>query len=210
MIQQLIASIRALAPSPRALSPLLLALLVAVPAAVPAQASIGPSAAPAWNAGAIAADMEEGESEEEDEEEETEVELEFEESEAVGEERTLPEECRLRSAAPQVVADFDRGETRLSLRYTSGSSLRIGVSYWLKGAKGTLRLGSASRRIGRRGVIALSRRLDERSLAKLQAARTIVVQLDVPDTPRLCRRYLTMRLFPMRPSGNGATRYEPA
>lgn len=209
MIPQLIASLRALAPSSRALAPLLIALLVAAPAVTSAQASSGPSATPAWNASAIATDVEEGESEEETEEEETEVELEFEESEEPAEAGPPTEECRLHSAAPQVVADFGRGETRLTLRYTSGASLRIGVSYWLKGAGGALRLGSTTRRIGRRGVIALSRHLDDRSLAKLQAARTIVVQLDVPNTPRSCRRYLTMRLFAMHPPSSGTTRYEP-
>jgi hypothetical protein len=210
MIRQLFASIRAFAPAPRALAPLLLAALVAALAAGPAQA-VGPSVGPTSSARAIAAAAEAGESEEEEEEEEeVEIELEFEEGEEAGEEGALPAECRLHTATPQVVARFGRGDMRLTLRYTSDSALRIGVSYWLKGAKGTLRLGSTTRRIGRRGVIALSRHLDERSLAKLRVARTIVVQLAVPDTPRSCRRYLTMRLSPMHPLSSGATRYEPA
>jgi len=206
MIRQLIATIRAFAP-PKALAPLLLAVFVTALAAGSTQAAVGHSNGSAASARAIAADAEEGESEEE--EEEIEVELEFEEGE-VEEEGALPTECRLRTATPRVVARFGRGDMRLTLDYTSESVLRVGVSYWLKGARGTLRLGSTTRRIGRQGTIALSRHLDERAAVKLRAARTIVVQLTVPHTPSSCRRYLTMRLSPMRPLSSGATWYEPA
>jgi hypothetical protein len=207
MVQQTIAALRASAPPLRVLAPLLLAVLVAAIGAGSAQAAVGRSNGPVASAHAIVADVEE-ESEEEAEEEE-EVELEFEEGEEAEEEGALPPECRLRTATPRVVAHFGRGDMRLTLRYTSESVLRVGVSFWLKGLRGTLQLGSTTRRIGRRGTIALSRHLDERAALKLRAARTIVVQLTVPRVPRSCRRYLTMRLAPVRPLGGGATWYEP-
>lgn len=206
MIRQLIATIRAFLPVPRAL-PLLLAVLVTALAASSTQAAAGHSNARAAGARAISADAEEGESEEEEQEEETEVELEFEEGEEDG---ALPSECRLRTAAPRAIARFGRGDMRLTLHYTSESALRVGVSYWLKGARGTLRLGSTTRRIGRQGTIAISRHLDERAAVKLRAARTIVVQLTVPHTPRSCQRFLTMRLSPMSSLSGGATWYVPA
>lgn len=211
MIRRLIATIRSFAPAPRALAPVVLAVLMTTLVASSPQAAAGHSNGRATGARAIAAEVEEGESEEEEEEqeEETEVELEFEEGEEEGS-ALLPSECRLRTAAPRAVARFGRGDMRLTLHYTSESALRIGVSYWLKGAKGTLRLGSTARRVGRQGTIAISRHLDERTALKLRAARTIVVQLTVPHTPRSCRRFLTMRLSPMSSPSGGATRYEPA
>jgi hypothetical protein len=210
MIQQPIAALRASAPPLRVLAPLLLAVLVAAIGAGSAQAAAGRSNGPVASAHAIVADVEEeSEEEAEEAEEEEEVELEFEEGEEAEEEGALPPECRLRTAAPRVVAHFGRGDMRLTLRYTSESVLRVGVSFWLKGLRGTLQLGSTTRRIGRRGTIALSRHLDERAALKLRAARTIVVQLTVPRAPRSCRRYLTMRLAPVRPLGGGATWYEP-
>jgi hypothetical protein len=210
MIRQLIATIRALAPPPKALAPLSLAVLVAALAAGPAQAAVGHSSRPAASPRAIAAEAVEAGEPEEEIEEEIEVELEFEEEAEEDSEGAFPAECRLRTATPRAVARFGRDDMRLTLRYASDSAMRVGVSYWLKGARGTLRLGSTTRRIGRQGTIALSRHLDERAAVKLRAARTIVVQLAVPHAPSSCRRYLTMRLSPTRPLSGGATWYEPA
>lgn len=144
------------------------------------------------------------------EEEEIEVELEFEESEEAEGPTSLPPECLLRTVEPRVLARFSQDELRLSLRYTSDASVHASVAYWLKGAKGSARLGSVKRRLGRRGVLEMSRHLDERTLAKLRAARVIVVQLGVPGAPAFCKRYLTMRLTAQRPLGRSATWYEPA
>jgi hypothetical protein len=212
---QLLASLRAVAP-PRALTPLLLAVLMAALAAGSAQAATRPSAGSTWSTRAIAAEAEEAaeevesEEEEEEEEEEIEVELEFEEGEESAEPISLPPECLLRTVEPHVVVSFSHDDLRLSLRYASDSAVQASVAYWLKGAKGTARLGSTTRRFGRRGVLEMSRHLDDGTLAKLRAARVIVVRLDIPSAPRFCKRYLTMRLTARRVLGRSATWYKPA
>ncbi|HWA53906.1 MAG TPA: hypothetical protein VG816_07015 [Solirubrobacterales bacterium] len=106
----------------------------------------------------------------------------------------LPGECVLRSAEPSVVAQLNSGTLRLSLHYTATESTRLGISYWLKGGKGSLQLGSASRHIGRQGTLHLSSHLDEREAAKVRAAHAFIVDLDLPAAPASCEKYLTLRL----------------
>ncbi|HVY77040.1 MAG TPA: hypothetical protein VG898_00860 [Solirubrobacterales bacterium] len=136
----------------------------------------------------------------EDELEEEEWELEEAEEEAEEEEfvptatAPLPPECLLRTAAPSVVVQLNRKVLRLGLHYTARTPTRVGVSYWLKGGKGSLQLGSASRRFERQGTLHLSHRFDDREAARVRAARVFVIDLDVPAAPSSCRRYLTLRL----------------
>jgi hypothetical protein len=154
---------------------------------------------------ASAIEEEKEEAEEEESEEEIEVELEFEEGE---EEESLPSECRLRTVTPRIVANFTRDAMRLSLRYTADSPLRASVAYWLKGNRGTARLGSIFRHLGRRGVVEAHNRLDGGTLAKLRAARVIVIQIGIPNTPSFCKRFLTLRLTAQRVFGRSATWFE--
>lgn len=188
---------------PPVVSIALAAVLLAALGGVAAGAVVDPPPQPQTTA-----EEEAEETEEEDPEEEIEVELEFEEGEEEAND-TPPPECLLHGLDPRLVARFDRGDLRLSLRYASDLPTRASVSYWLKGARGAARLGTASRHLGRRGKLTLTRRLDDRTLAKLRAARVIVVQLRVPDTPSLCRPYLTMRLTERLVFDRVATWYEP-
>jgi hypothetical protein len=190
---------------------LIVVLAVAALGASFARAAAAMPPEPASHVGAAAAgEAEEEEIEVEAGEEEIEVELEFEEGEGSEEPASLPPECLLRTATPHVVARFGQGDLRLSLRYTADSSVRVGIAYWLKGAKGSARLGSTSRRLGQRGVLEMSRHLDDRTLAKLRAAKVIVVRLSIPHTPGFCKRQLTMRLTAQRVFGSSATWYQPA
>ncbi len=147
----------------------------------------------------------------ESEAEEEEWELEEAEEEAEEEEfgpataASLPPECLLRTAEPTVAARLDSGTLTLTLHYTTRSPTRVNVAYWLKGNRGSLRLGSASRRLERQGTLHLSHHLDEREAAKVQAARVFVVDLDVPAAPSNCERYLTLRLDAKDPGHARAT-----
>jgi hypothetical protein len=173
-----------------ALALALAVLAAAALAAGPARAGTGArSPAPLRPWAAAEEEVEEDEVEEAAEEE-IEVEVEFEEGEG---ESALPPECLLRAIEPRPIARLARDDLRLSLRYAAATPVRATVSYWLETGKGTARLGSATRRLGRRGVLEIDRRLDERKLARLRAARAIVVRLDPRGAPRFCRRYLTVR-----------------
>jgi hypothetical protein len=172
-----------------------LAIVLLAAVALPLRAPAGPPAP-------VAADAEaESAAEEELEEEEWEVELEEEELEEEAFEASgtagptvLPPECTLRTADPSVAASPANGRLRLTLRYSTEFPARIGVEYWLKGSKGSLKLGATKHLLGKRGVLRLNNRLDDRELAKLRAARTFVVHLDVPAVDSHCKPYLTFRL----------------
>lgn len=106
----------------------------------------------------------------------------------------LPPECVLSTASVDVVAVPDHERVQLTLRYTSETPTGIGVEYWLKGSKGSLQLGSVKRHLGTRGALHLSRHLDEREVAKVRAARVIMVDLDVPAVDSYCKPFLIFRL----------------
>lgn len=138
---------------------------------------------------------------EEADEEGEEEEWELEEAEEEGEEEVgskdaavLPPECLLRSVEPLIVAQLNSGTLRLALQYTARTPTRVSIDYWLKGGKGSLQLGSASRRFERQGTLHLTTHLDEREAAKVRAARTFIVDLDLPAAPSSCEKHLTLRL----------------
>jgi hypothetical protein len=197
-----------------ALTPIAIGVVLvgcAVAAAAPRHlATSDPNPTPGLQTAAEEEPEEEVEWEWDESEEEIEVELEYEEGEESEEPSSLPPECLLRTAEPHVVVNFNNDDLQLSLRYTSDSAVRASVAYWLKGAKGAARLGSTTRRLDRRGVLEMSRHLDGRTLAKLRAARMIVVRVDIPGTPGSCKPYLNMRLTAQRILGRSATWYRPA
>jgi len=106
----------------------------------------------------------------------------------------LPPECVLSTASVDVIAVPDHERVQLNLHYTAENPTGIGVEYWLKGSKGSLQLGSVKRKLGTRGVLRLSRHLDEREADKLRAARVIMVGLDLPAVDSYCKPFLTFRL----------------
>ncbi len=168
---------------------LILALSLLAAATLPSSAPATTSEPVQYEAEISAEEEGEGEEESEEEAEEDEEE-EFEDAHAL----PLPEECNLRSAEPSVAIELAHGEVRLTLRYAAEESTRADVAYWLKGSKGSLQLGSASRHLGEHGVIHLSSHPDEREMVKVRAARAFLVSLDLPEVPSRCNRYLTLRL----------------
>jgi hypothetical protein len=169
---------------------LLLALSLLAAASLPLSAPATPPESAQVEA-EISEEEGEGEAESEFEEEEEEGEgEEFDAAHSVA----LPAECILRSAQPSVAVQLRHDSVRLTLRYVTEEPTKASVDYWLKGSKGSLQLGSASRRLGTHGVIRLNSHVDEREMAKVRAARTFLVSLDLPEIPSSCVRYLTLRL----------------
>jgi hypothetical protein len=119
-------------------------------------------------------------------------EAEGEEFEVSGDTVYLPPECLLRSAEATVVAQGSK--VALTLRYSAESPAKIKVSYWLKGGRGSLQLGSTTHRIELQGALRVKRHLSEREAAKVRAAHAFIVDVDVPAASAECRRYPTLRL----------------
>jgi hypothetical protein len=185
---------------------LALSLLAAVTLPLSASA-LSPEPARAEADFVVEEDEEEGEGEEwELEEESEEAEEEFVEGAVV----YLPSECLLRTAKPSVVAQLAHKSVRLTIHYTADTPTRVGIDYWLKGGKGSLRLGSSMRHIGKQGTLRETARLDDREVEKVRAARAFVVHLEVPAADSSCASYLTLRLTAKRLRGNRGTWSEPA
>jgi hypothetical protein len=115
-----------------------------------------------------------------------------------------PEECRLRSARARVVAYEARNRVRLTVGYTTYVPTMATVDYRLAGGRGSLHLGTARRRLGRSGVIRLTRRLSDGQMEKVQAAGRFTVRLRVSGAPRSCRRYESEELTVRRGSDRQA------
>ncbi len=187
----------------------------ATPAAGPAGAIAAPSAMaavgePAEGEGEEAegceAAGEEVEAETEAEEVGEETEVEAGEEEAEGCEAAgvpPPASCLLRSAHARILVYAPQDRVRLLVDYTSSARAQATVEYRLEGNRGSLRLGDANRTLADRGVLHLSRRLTSAQMAKVRAAKSFTVELQVPTAPRSCRRFDTRHLTTKR-----TTRYE--
>jgi hypothetical protein len=164
-------------------------------------------------AGTSAVEDEEIEDEEESEDEEGEEE-EYEDEDEDGELGSagpllLPPECLLHTAEASVAASATQGVVQLTIHYTSYVPASVTVGYWLKGGKGSLQLGETKRHFARQGVFRESTHVSERAMGKVLAARTFIVQLEIPAAPSYCAKYSTQRLTAKRVSGGHATWSRP-
>jgi hypothetical protein len=143
-----------------------------------------------------------------DEEDETEVEVEGEcaedEDEAVKSSEEAEEECEaedagvsraedcyLRTATAHVVAFPGRNLMRLTLGYTTYTPAAATVEY---GANKDPRLGTVHRRLGRSGVLRLSKHLADGPMAKVETSGRFTVTIHVPEAPQACEAFEVQRL----------------
>ena|SRR6476469_4940668 len=101
------------------------------------------------------------------------------------------EDCYLRTAKARVVAYPDREMMRLTLGYTTYAPAAATVEY---GAKKDPHLGSVHRRLGRSGVLRLSKHLAEGQMTKVETSGLFTVTVHVPEAPRACQRFEVQRL----------------
>ena len=128
----------------------------------------------------------------EDEEDEGTEEAEEEcEAEAEGAGFSPAEDCYLRTATARVVAYPEREMMRLTLGYTTYAPAAATVEY---GAKKDPRLGTVHRRLGRSGVLRLSKHLAGGQMTKVETSGRFTVTVHVPEAPRACQRFEVQRL----------------
>ena len=151
--------------------------------------------------------------EDEPEEDESEAEEPEEESEEEGEEegetgtsepgvpQRVPERCLDYTDAARMVVSPAHKTARLEVNYESDESGRAGVSYWSEGRKGTAKLGESHWRLSRWGHVERTAHLSRRESAKVAAARSFSVQVEMPDTPAYCEIYCTRHLTLSHRSG---------
>jgi hypothetical protein len=101
------------------------------------------------------------------------------------------EDCDLRTATARVVAYPDRKMMRLTLGYTTYAPATATVEY---GAKKDPHLGTVHRKLGRSGVLRLSKHLAGGQMAKVETSDRFTVTVHVPEAPPACQRFEVQRL----------------
>jgi hypothetical protein len=101
------------------------------------------------------------------------------------------DDCYLRTATARVVAYPGREMMRLTLGYTTYAPATATVEF---GAKKDPHLGRVHRRLGRSGVLRLSKHLAGKQMAKVEASGRFTVTVHVPQAPRACRRFEVQQL----------------
>jgi hypothetical protein len=101
------------------------------------------------------------------------------------------EDCYLRTATARVVAYPDREMMRLTLGYTTYTPASATVEF---GAKKDPHLGTVHRRLGRSGVLRLSKHLAGKQMTKVETSGRFTVTVHVPEAPRACQRFEVQRL----------------
>jgi hypothetical protein len=174
----------------------------------------GPATAPADTEAAAAPFEVEAEASEEGEDEEECVESWGDEDEEAGEaeeecqdeeegaDASSGEDCLLRTARARVVAYPIRNQVRLTLGYTTFAPTRAAVEY---GAGQGSRVDTATRRLGRSGVVRLSKHLGEGAMNQLSRSHRFTVTLHFPEVPRNCDRLVTEQLKLQRSSDSRIT-----
>lgn len=137
-------------------------------------------------------------------EEELEGEAEECEAEAEAEDTSFSpaEDCYLRTARARVVAYPTRGRVRLILGYTTFEPARAMLEY--RAANGR-RIGTATRNLGRSGVVRLSKHLGSTEMERLRNAHRFMVTVHVAEAPSDCRRFETEQLQVVHNSDNRIT-----
>jgi hypothetical protein len=101
------------------------------------------------------------------------------------------DDCYLRTATARVVAYPDREMMRLTLGYTTYTPAAATVEF---GAKKDPHLGTVHRRLGRSGVLRLSKHLAGKQMTKVEDSGRFTVTVHVPEAPRACQPFEVQRL----------------
>lgn len=97
-----------------------------------------------------------------------------------------PEECLLRSARVRAVALPKRNGLKLTIGYTTYKPVNVTVEI----RKGSARIASVRRHLGRSGVLRIVKKLGK----KKSAPKRVVVQIRVPSSPRYCVKFQTKKI----------------
>jgi hypothetical protein len=100
-------------------------------------------------------------------------------------------DCYLRTATAHVVAFPGRDMMRLTLGYTTYAPAPASVEY---GANKDPHLGTVHRRLGRSGVLRLSKHLVGGQMAKVETSGRFTVTVHVPESPQACQPFEVQRL----------------
>lgn len=153
-------------------------------------------------------EWEEEESEDEEaEEEEFEVEAEECEEEVQKNKKkagavTAPEECLVRQAESSITTLPNSDRVELTVRYLTYQPSKVSLGLKLKDGKGSLKIESTTRHLGRKGVLHLTTRVSDTVMERAARAKEFNVALRAPKTPGYCGNMLEQQLQAEHPVGD--------
>jgi hypothetical protein len=107
------------------------------------------------------------------------------------EEQAVAEECVIEDAIATVAASPGNGTVRLTIHYRAFTPAAVAIDARLRGAKGSLHLGSSHTRFRRNGVFHDSFGLSKKKMERALAAREYAIELHAVNTPGYCRMHLS-------------------
>ena len=106
----------------------------------------------------------------------------------------IPKQCILKVARARVFVYTKKSKVRLVIHYTTHKPAKVTVGYKLKGSKGNLNLGKATKKFQKKGVFRLPVRLKPDQIKKVRGAKEFKVRFAIKGTPKLCKQFYTKQL----------------
>ena len=106
----------------------------------------------------------------------------------------IPKQCVLKVARARVFVFTKKSKVRLVIHYTAYRKAEVTVSYKLKGSKGTMNLGAATKKFQTKGVFRLPVKLGSEEMGKVRAAKEFKVHFKIRKTPKSCTQFYTKLL----------------
>lgn len=106
----------------------------------------------------------------------------------------IPKQCILKVARARVFVFTKKSKVRLVIHYTAYKAAQVTVGYKLKGRKGGLNLGSATKKFQTKGVFRLPVKLTAKDVGKVRAAQEFKVRFTIRAAPKSCKQFYTKQL----------------
>lgn len=140
--------------------------------------------------------------ESEAEEEEFEIEECDEEAQKKAGAVTAPEACRVRSAESSITTLPGSDRVALTVHYLTYKPSTVSLDLKLKDGKGSLKIGSATKHLGKQGVLHLTTKVPDAVMERATKAREFDVALRAQQTPGYCGAMLEQQLRAKHPIGD--------
>lgn len=143
-----------------------------------------------------------------EEAEEEEFEIEIEECEEAAKKNkkagavTAPEECRVQQAESSITTLPGSDRVELTVRYLTYKPSAVSLGLKLKDNKGSLKIESTTKHLGKKGVLHLSTKVSDAVMERAVKAKEFNVSLRAPKTPGYCGDMLEQQLQAKHPVGN--------
>jgi hypothetical protein len=115
---------------------------------------------------------------------------------------TAPEECRVRSAESSITTLPDSNRVQLTVQYLTYKPSTVSLDLKLKDGKGSLKIDSATKHLGKKGVLHLTTKVPDAVMERATKAKEFDVALRAAQTPGYCGAMLEQKLRAKHPVGD--------